>query len=315
MWEIFKLIRFRTIAFAAATMYAMRYLVISPILRLNGFELQMSEFSFALLVIAVCCLISGAYVINDYFDTKADRISGVRDIIVGKSVSRRTAIYLHTGLNILAILIAFYLGFLVGVWKIGILFMLASGLLWFYSSYYKRYFIIGNLLVGLLAALIPVSVIMYEIPLLNTAYAEQLIDNEMNFIYMFDWILGFSFFIFFNTVMYEINKDLYTVDGDMENEINTIPVELGTKTARYIIAAITVLCIAALTTLYCTLFIPSLLILSYFAIILGIPYLVYLISILRSDRRRFQLRLIRLIIVLSVGFSLLLNYFLKTIFA
>lgn len=315
MWEILKLVRFRTIAFAAATMYAMRYFVISPILRLNGFELQMSGFSFALLVLAVCSLISGAYVINDYFDTKADRISGVRDIIVGKSISRRTAIFLHTGLNILAILIAFYLGFLVGVWKIGILFMLASGLLWFYSSYYKRYFIIGNLIVGLLAALIPVCVIMYEIPLLNTAYSEILVNNEMNFIYMFDWILGFSFFIFINTVMYEINKDLYSVDGDMENEIKTIPVELGTRIARYVIAGLAALCVAALTTLYCTLFIPSLLILVYFVVVLCIPYLVYIVSILRSGNRRFQLRLIRLILVLCVGFSLLLNYFLKITFA
>lgn len=315
MWEILKLVRFRTIAFAAATMYAMRYFVISPILRLNGFELQMSGFSFALLVLAVCSLISGAYVINDYFDTKADRISGVRDIIVGKSISRRTAIFLHTGLNIFAILITFYLGFLVGVWKIGILFMLASGLLWFYSSYYKRYFIIGNLIVGLLAALIPVSVIMYEIPLLNTAYSEILVNNEMNFIYMFDWILGFSFFIFINTVMYEINKDLYSVDGDMENEIKTIPVELGTKTARYVIAGLAALCVATLTTLYCTLFIPSLLILVYFIVVLFIPYLVYMVSILRSRNRRFQLKLIRLILVLCVGFSLLLNYFLKITFA
>lgn len=315
MWEILKLVRFRTIAFAAATMYAMRYFVISPILRLNGFELQMSGFSFALLVLAVCSLISGAYVINDYFDTKADRISGVRDIIVGKSISRRTAIFLHTGLNIFAILITFYLGFLVGVWKIGILFMLASGLLWFYSSYYKRYFIIGNLIVGLLAALIPVSVIMYEIPLLNTAYSEILVNNEMNFIYMFDWILGFSFFIFINTLMYEINKDLYSVDGDMENEIKTIPVELGTKTARYVIAGLAALCVATLTTLYCTLFISSLLILVYFIVVLFIPYLVYMVSILRSRNRRFQLKLIRLILVLCVGFSLLLNYFLKITFA
>ena len=63
---------------------------------------------------AVCCLISGAYVINDYFDTKSDRISGIKKVVVGKSISRRVAISLHTVLNLFAVSIAFYLGFAVG---------------------------------------------------------------------------------------------------------------------------------------------------------------------------------------------------------
>ena len=140
MYEILRLIRIRTIAFAALTMYTMRYLVIRPMLDINGLALQMTGWAFFLLVVAVCCLISGAYVINDYFDTKSDRISGIKKVVVGKSISRRVAISLHTVLNLFAVSIAFYLGFAVGVWKIGILFLLVSGILWFYSSTYKKYF-------------------------------------------------------------------------------------------------------------------------------------------------------------------------------
>ena len=205
MYEILRLIRIRTIAFAALTMYAMRYLVIRPMLDINGLALQMTGWAFFLLVVAVCCLISGAYVINDYFDTKSDRISGIKKVVVGKSISRRVAISLHTVLNLFAVSIAFYLGFAVGVWKIGILFLLVSGILWFYSSTYKKYFLTGNLLVGILASLIPISAIVYEIPLLNMAYAELLIETGTNFLYMFDWVFGFAWFIFLNTLMYEIN--------------------------------------------------------------------------------------------------------------
>lgn len=100
MFEILRLIRFRTIAFAAFTMYAVRYFVLKPILDINGFSLQMTNWAFCLLVISVCSLIAGAYVINDYFDTKADRISGVKNVVVGRSVSRREAIFLHTLLNV-----------------------------------------------------------------------------------------------------------------------------------------------------------------------------------------------------------------------
>ena len=103
MYEILRLIRIRTIAFAALTMYAMRYLVIRPMLDINGLALQMTGWAFFLLVVAVCCLISGAYVINDYFDTKSDRISGIKKVVVGKSISRRVAISLHTVLNLFAV--------------------------------------------------------------------------------------------------------------------------------------------------------------------------------------------------------------------
>lgn len=112
MWEVLRLIRIRTIAFAALTMYTMRYMVILPMLELNGFTLQMADWAFTLLVVAVCCLISGAYVINDYFDTKCDRISGFRTVVVGKSISRRMAITLHSLLNVIAVSIAFYLDLL-----------------------------------------------------------------------------------------------------------------------------------------------------------------------------------------------------------
>ena len=84
MVELLRLIRVRTLVFAVLTMYAMRLLVIRPVLELNGCKLQMDDFAFALLVVAICCLISAAYVINDYFDIKSDRISGVRNIVIGR---------------------------------------------------------------------------------------------------------------------------------------------------------------------------------------------------------------------------------------
>lgn len=316
MYEILRLIRIRTIAFAVLTMYAMRYLVIRPMLDINGFVLQMADWAFSLLVVAVCCLISGAYVINDYFDTKSDRISGVREVVVGKSISRRVAISLHTVLNLVAVSIAFYLGFAVGVWKIGILFLLVSGILWFYSSAYKKYFLTGNLVVGILAALIPVSAIIYEIPLLNMAYADILIETGTNFLYMFDWVFGFAWFIFLNTLMYEINKDMYTVEGDRENGNCTLPVKLGIRTAEATIVALACIAMISAIAAYFIEFSASLPILAYIIAAILLPYAIYIVSISGGRRKRnFQLRLIRAIMVLCVGISVFLRHFFLLIFA
>lgn len=316
MFSFLKLIRLHTLAFAAFTMYAMRFFVIKPLLDINGFSLQMSDIAFTALVIAVCCLISAAYVINDYFDTKTDRISGVRDLVVGKSVSRRMAISLHTMLNVIAVAIAFYLSFAVGIWKIGILFLLISGLLWFYSSYYKRIFILGYVIAGILVALLPLSTVLYEIPLLNMAYADILLETDTNFMYIFNWILGFSFFLFWNMIMYEMNKDLYTIEGDRENGIQTVPVRFGREKSGYIIAGLAGTCICVVLVLYGTVFSASLLILIYMAGALIFPYLLYIVLIMRkSGNRKQQIYLIRLIMVLCIGFSMLLNHFFQMLFA
>lgn len=315
MLEILRLVRIRTIAFAAMTMYAMRYFVVLPMLEINGFSLQMTHWAFLLLVIAICCLISGAYVINDYFDTKSDRISGVKNVLVGASVSRRMAITLHSVLNVIAVGIAFYLGFAVGVWKIGILFLLVSGLLWFYSSTYKKYFIVGNVLVGFLAALIPVCAIVYEVPLLNMAYANILIQTDTNFIYMFYWIFGFAWFIFLNILMYEINKDIYSIDGDRENGIHTIPVNVGIKVAKRTITGLALLAMLSAGLGYYFEFSESLAILVYLILGMLLPYSVYIVAINgKRSNRRLQLNLIRLITVLCLGVSLLLKHFFQLIF-
>lgn len=315
MFEILRLIRFRTIAFAAFTMYAVRYFVLKPILDINGFSLQMTNWAFCLLVISVCSLIAGAYVINDYFDTKADRISGVKNVVVGRSVSRREAIFLHTLLNVLAVGIAFYLSIAAGIWKIGVLFVLVSGILWFYSSLYKRYFITGNLLVAILASLIPMSVLVYEIPLLNMAYADILIDTGTDFLYMFYWVGGFSWFLFLNILMYEINKDIYTVEGDLENGIQTLPVRWGIKSAKVAIIVLASLAILSVVYFYMTVFTSSLSILVYGIVALLIPYGIYMVSVGgKYGKRTFQLRMIRLITVLCMGSCFLLKHFFEFLF-
>ena len=314
MREIFRLIRLRTLLFAIFTLYAMRYFVIRPILAVNDFSLQLSDVSFTLLVVAVCCLISGAYVINDYFDTRIDRIAGVKEVVVGRHISRRNAITLHFILNSMAVLIAFYLSMAVGIWKIAVLFMLVSGLLWFYSSEYKRYFLVGNVFVAFMVALIPLSVLVFEIPVLNIKYADILTSTHTDFMYMFRWVGGFSCFLFVNALLYEMNKDLYTLEGDRENGIQTLAVRSGMTVARGVIALIAGICVVSVWLLYYTVFRGSDPVLFYFAG-LSLFYLLYIGLILTKERRRSgELAVIRLLMVGVIAFSLLLNRFFCSLF-
>lgn len=309
MLEIFRLIRLRTIAFTAFSMYAMRFLVILPLLDKEGFDLQMPEGDFSLLVIAVCCLVSAAYVINDYFDTKADRISGSRPVIVGKTISRRAAITLHTLLNMVAVGIAYYLARNVHHSEIVFLFLVISAILWFYSSRFKKCFLWGNLIVAFLAGLIPLTVATFEIPLLNEAYSDVIEKTQMDFNNVFYWISCFAYFLFLNMLIYEINKDMYSVNGDRAEGIMTIPVKRGIPVARKVIITLVTVCLISLVVFFIMEFRSSAVMLVYFLIGLIVPYLVYGYSVLKNDKMKFQLRLIRLIMVLCIGISLFLHHF------
>ncbi|NJO93104.1 MAG: UbiA family prenyltransferase [Chloroflexia bacterium] len=126
------------------------------------FVLQMSEFDFFILMLATVCLTAAGYVINDYFDTKTDSLNRPKTVIVGKSISRRSAMAIHIVLNAIGVIGGFYASWKVGHPKFGFIFVLAAGILWYYSTTYKRQFLVGNLIVSLLTAMVPLMVILLK---------------------------------------------------------------------------------------------------------------------------------------------------------
>ena len=80
----------------------------------------------------------------------------------------------------------------------GTLFLIVSGLLYFYSASYKRQFLIGNIIVAILTAMVPLLVVFYEWPAFYRYYAVNAVNMpELNFI--FYWVGGFALFAFLTT--------------------------------------------------------------------------------------------------------------------
>ena len=106
------------------------------------------------------------------------------------------------------------------------------------------------------------------------------------------------------------------VEGDRENGNHTIPVKLGIRAAEGIITALAGVAMISAVLAYFVEFSASLAILIYIIFALLLPYGIYIISILSGKRkRRFQLWLIRLIMVLCLGVSVFLRHFFLLIFA
>ena len=183
---------------------------------------------------------AAGYIINDYFDTQADLINKPKRVLVGVSIQRREAMILHAIMNIMGIGIGVYLSFYIKLPTLSMVFLIATGLLWFYSTNYKRQFLIGNLAVSFLTALVPLMVILFEIPLLNREYGEVMLRNSASFGYLIAWVGAFSFFAFVTTLIREVIKDAEDFEGDRAYGMKTVPIVLGntwTKVALVVLIA------------------------------------------------------------------------------
>jgi len=161
-----RVFRYQNLLIVALTMYLMRFGVIQPLLAQKGFALQMSEWFFLLLVLSTVFITAAGYVINDYFDTKTDLVNRPLRVVVGRQLSRRAAIFTHWLLNSIGFVLGLAVSFYINRPFFAMGFFVIPGILWFYSTTYKRQFLVGNIIVALLTALVPLMTILFELPLL-----------------------------------------------------------------------------------------------------------------------------------------------------
>lgn len=258
MKGFFLLIRPINLLIIALTMYSVR-LYIWTYDKLNAVS-QLGkngeEFDFFLLVFSTVLIAAGGNVINDYFDVRADRINKPKRVIIGKHITRRWAILIHTLLNILAFVIAIYLSLRYNTFWYLFIHLLTMNSLWLYSLFLKKKPLVGNFLIAGLTALVPIlcGVHFYEVGnvhFVDNSFAVDAFDywfnaliNHGNFI----WLL--AFFAFTNNFAREIIKDVEDIPGDKVIAAKTLPIAYGINIAKTWIVSLLFLPILFFTGLF-----------------------------------------------------------------
>src|ERR1700722_7767196 len=96
----FRLIRFPNLIIILFTQYMIRYAFLYPYFKVQGFSLQLDEPLFLVFALAFICLAAGGYIINDYYDVKADKVNKPEKVIIGKNISPDIALLLYSPLTI-----------------------------------------------------------------------------------------------------------------------------------------------------------------------------------------------------------------------
>ena len=247
--DIMRLVRWGNLLFLAALVWLMEKWVATPILDKAAFGEQLPWYLLVLIMLATVLIAAGGYVINDYFDVKIDRINRPDEVVVTRSVSKPAAMRLSIALSGIGIVCGIAAAGLLRSWTLGILFVIIPGLLWFYSSSYKRLFMVGNVIIALLAALTPMIVGMANVAILQLRYGTILAYTTLPHD-LYAWTGGFALFAFLLTWVREIIKDMQDQMGDRELECHSLPVVWGDKWTKVFVTALIVCTLAIIGHLW-----------------------------------------------------------------
>lgn len=252
-WAFILLTRPVNLLIIAFTMYAMRFGVLASLLKRFSFHggFELSEAHFALSVLVMILLAAAGNMINDYFDLKVDRLNKPTKVIVGRTVKRRVVMAAHHLFNLAAVAIAAYLGYVNNLEWVVFVPVLMAALLWSYSLWFKRKLWIGNFVVALLVAVVPLWSAVFEIPELRGAMLRLGADGVDFSTEAWRWMAGFAGFAFWTTLIREVQKDLEDQKGDAHAGFLTLPIVWGRKGAhRYLHLLFGILLVAFLVTVW-----------------------------------------------------------------
>ena len=239
------------------TMYLMRYCIVQPMLdyqfsiQLGSLlRLQLSDGYFLMLVLINVLLGAAGYVINDYYDRRIDTLNRPDSVIVGKTIPQRNAIVYHFALNAVAIVLAVILAWHIGMFSIVLMYVMIAGIFWMYSTTYKRQLLVGNLVVAICTAIIPLQVGLFDYLTLTREYGCEMLFKNLTFMPIMYWMAGFAFFAFIINLIREIVKDMEDLEGDASCGCNTLPMAFGIMVSKIVTVALIIITIAALVATY-----------------------------------------------------------------
>lgn len=240
MRDYLKLIRLPNLLYVVIFQALVYYMVVNPLVSDSGFYLKMPIWIIASIMMATMFIAAGGYVVNDYFDLKIDRMNRPDKVVVTNSISKKEAMQIYIIFTVAGVAIGLAAAIALKSFTIAFIFIIVAGLMWFYSSSYKRMLIVGNLMVALMAALVPLLPAFAAKEKLVSTFGE-IVLNVPVVANIYTMCCGIAFFVFMITLITEILKDMNDEYGDREMECHTIPVVWGDKVAKIIVTVLSAL--------------------------------------------------------------------------
>lgn len=294
--QILNLIRWKNLLMIVLVQLLIKYALFEPF----GVTITLNGFGFSLLILATVFLAAAGNIINDIYDIETDLVNKPNQVIVGKTVSEKTANSLFILFNVLGVAIGFYLSHLVGRSGFFVIFVIISLLLYVYASYLKQMLLVGNIVISILVALSIIIVGLFELlPVITPS------NQETQFTF-FKILIDYALFAFIINLTREVAKDLEDIDGDYKAEMNTLPIAIGRERATKVLFTLALISLLAVTYYVITYLYKQQLAIGYFLVFVIAPLLYVCIKSFNAKTKKeyhhisFMLKLIMLSGMLSL---------------
>jgi 4-hydroxybenzoate polyprenyltransferase len=153
---------------------------------------------------------------------------------VGRRLDKNGAMSLYRVLTIIGAVFSILLCWRAQSFQCLLILLFVAGILWFYSSNYKRSFFIGNFIAAFMMAFVPLVVVLFQNQFMLLEY-----NMNPDLMYIMKGLLiygvSFSFVGFAWTFILEVVNDLISVKGDRELECHTFPVVWGVQKTKWLL--------------------------------------------------------------------------------
>lgn len=228
-----KLIRFPNLIILGLGMFLLRLTIVEPLLILSHEAPEISSLDFFLIVFSTILICAGGYIVNAIEDVEIDLINKPEKVLIDKSITKDTAWNIYLFLTFTGICISFYLTFRNNIKYVAYVEIVAAGLLYFYSTTYKRMLLIGNIIVSALTSLSLALVYLTEPVAPSISPLKQLVT-------------GYIIFAFLISMAREIIKDIQDVKGDSSERCRTLPIVAGTTISKIVACFFVILLLVSL---------------------------------------------------------------------
>lgn len=206
---------------------------------MNGPDFQ--TFNFFLLIVSYVIIAAAGNIINDYFDVETDSINRPEKVIVGKFISRKSALTVYIYLNVIAIFCGIYLTWVYHTLIFVTINALTIVVLFVYSYKLKKTMLIGNAIVSFLTAFVIYLVLLFFMQD-GTRYQELQNTIDLN-VGLSPIVIVWSFILvaFFQNLARELIKDVEDVIGDKVIAARTFPIVFGNAITVKVVGIISLL--------------------------------------------------------------------------
>jgi len=237
-----KLIRIENLVIMILTQCCIQYVVLNDFIYYTAFNLNL----FFISLLSTTLIAAAGYIINDYFDVKTDKINRPETVVLDVTIKRRWAMLLHIIFSAVGLVLGLYLALKCHHIKIVMFQLLSIVLLWFYSTHFKKQLLVGNLVVSILTATIPMLPFIYDFYFMAEVNPFLMEVFKPIIKPLFYSVLGYSLFAFLTSFTREVIKDMEDYKGDVQTGCKTMPIVWGLVTSKVVAFFVLIITIGCL---------------------------------------------------------------------